>query len=183
MSRTKLRGWQLVVVLLVVAATTPGCGYALAGRGSFLPDYIETIGVPLFINQTPYFEVEQILTERVRNEFIGRGNYNVLPESAGADAVLIGRIVNVGLNPVSFTTQQQASRYEMRVTASFEFRDLREDEVLWENPALLFIEEYEVSTGSGVLDPQAFFGQSSNAVDRMATNFAKSVVTAILEAF
>ena len=175
--------WIGITGIIACLATAPGCGYSLAGRGSFLPAYIETIGVPLFINQTAYFDVEQILTERVRNEFIGRGNYSVVPETAGVDAVLTGRIVNVGLNPVSFTTQQQASRYELRVTASFEFRDMRENEVLWENPALLFIEEYQVTTGSGVLDPQAFFGQSTNAIDRMATNFAKSVVTAILEAF
>ena len=29
-----------------------GCGYSLAGRGSFLPAYIKTIGVPQFTNQT-----------------------------------------------------------------------------------------------------------------------------------
>lgn len=183
MRRIGLRPWTAIVCLVVTLVVTPGCGYSLAGRGSFLPDYIETIGVPLFINQTAYFEVEQILTERVRTEFIGRGNFNVVPETTGVDAVLTGRIVDVSLTPVSFTTQQQASRYELRVTAAFQFRDLHEDEVLWENPALLFIEEYQVTTGSGVLDPQAFFGQSTNAIDRMATNFARSVVTAILEAF
>ena len=49
------------------------CGYALAGRGSFLPAYIRTIGIPQFTNTTPYYELEQVFTERVRSEFIGRG--------------------------------------------------------------------------------------------------------------
>lgn len=39
------------------------------------------------------------------------------------------------------------------------------------------------SGGATALDPAAFFGQSSNAVERMATDFARSIVTAILEAF
>jgi hypothetical protein len=26
------------------------CGYALAGRGSFLPEYIRTLGIPMFGN-------------------------------------------------------------------------------------------------------------------------------------
>ena len=32
-------------------------------------------------------------------------------------------------------------------------------------------------------DPAAFFGQEANALERVATDFAKSVVSAILEAF
>ena len=46
------------VLALLVGALTAGCGYALAGRGSFLPDYVETIGIPLFENDTAFFEVE-----------------------------------------------------------------------------------------------------------------------------
>ena len=69
-----------------------GCGYALAGRGNFLPAYIRTIGIPTFTNQTSFFEIAQIVTDKVRTEFIGRGNYKIVPEATGADAVLIGVI-------------------------------------------------------------------------------------------
>ena len=55
------------------------CGYALAGRGSFLPAYIQTIGIPQFVNTTPVYQIEQVFTERVRTEFINRGKYKVLP--------------------------------------------------------------------------------------------------------
>jgi hypothetical protein len=34
-----------------------------------------------------------------------------------------------------------------------------------------------------VADPSAFFGQDANALDRVATEFARSVVSAILESF
>lgn len=174
--------WRLLVAAVAILSLN-SCGYSLAGRGAFLPEYIETIGVPLFENMTAVFEVEQVFTERVRTEFISRGRYRVVPETADVDAVLQGRIVSILLNPVSFTTQQQASRYELRVTAAFEFRDMREDVVLWENPSLIVIEEYPVTTGTGALDPNAFFGQDLNALDRVAENFSKTVVTAILEAF
>ncbi len=71
------------------------CGYALAGRGSFLPAYIQTIGIPQFVNNTPYYEVEQVFTERVRTEFINRGKYKVLPEATGVDALLNGEIMSI----------------------------------------------------------------------------------------
>jgi hypothetical protein len=55
--------------------------------------------------------------------------------------------------------------------------------VLWENPGQVLREEYQVSSGGTLADPATFFGQASNAVQRMATDFARSVVSAILEAF
>ena len=67
---------------------------------------------------------------------------------------------------------------------AIEFRDLTTDEMLWENPALTFSDEYEVASGSGgQLDASTFFGQQSNAVERLARDFALTVVSSILEAF
>lgn len=160
-----------------------GCGYSLAGRGSFLPAYIQAIGVPLFTNTTPVFDVEQLLTQRVRQEFIGRGKYQVKPDATGVDALLTGTIASISIVPAAFTDQQQASRYVFVLTMQIQFRDLRANRIIWENPSLVFREEYEVTNASGALDANAFFGQESNAVERIAEDFAKSVVSSILEAF
>ena len=174
---------SLVMAVAVTCMLGGACGYSLAGRGSFLPDYIEAIGIPVFSNSTPFFEVEQLLTREVRSEFIGRGRYRVVPETTGVDAVLEGTINSIQVTPASFTDQQQASRYVFALRASLSFRDLKTAEVLWANQNLVFTEEYEVATGGGALDASAFFGQESNAVERLAGDFAKTVVSAILEAF
>ena len=52
-------------LLLGAIATLPGCGYALAGRGSFLPSYIRTIGIPTFTNRTTIFNLAVADTKRV----------------------------------------------------------------------------------------------------------------------
>ena len=67
------------LMLAVMLFATSGCGYSLAGRGSFLPAYIRNIGVPVFTNSTPVFDVERRVTERVRSELTGRGKYKVFP--------------------------------------------------------------------------------------------------------
>ena len=173
-----------IFVLVMLTVVVAGCGYTLAGRGSFLPDYIETVGIPVFANQTPVFEVEQLLTQEVRQQFIGRGRYQVSSGDTGVDAVLDGAIRNIRITPASFTADQQATRYVFTLTASIIFRDVTTNEVLWENPELVFSDEYEVATGDGsVASASSFFGQRSNAVDRIATDFAEAVVSAILEAF
>jgi hypothetical protein len=166
-----------------VSTSSSGCGYSLAGRGSFLPETIKTIGVPLFGNSSQVFDIERRLTERVRSEFIGRGKYRVLPDATGADAVLTGEITSITLTPSSFNDQQLATRYVIVVTTKLEFKDVKADKVLWSNPAWQFREEYEVTNASQATDANAFFGQEANALDRIAQNFGRSVVSAILEAF
>ena len=165
-------------------ATTTACGYSLAGRGSFLPDYIETIGIPTFENNTSVFEVEQLLTQEVRSAFIGRGSYRVQPNVTGVDAILTGTISNINITPASFNVDQQASRYVFTLTANIEFLDLRTNQVVWSNQQLVFSDEYEVASGAGdVANVSSFFGQRSNAVERLAIDFATTVVSSILEAF
>jgi outer membrane lipopolysaccharide assembly protein LptE/RlpB len=172
-----------VWTLLALAAVSTGCGYALAGRGSFLPDYIRNIGVPLFGNATPVYDIERRVSERVRSELSGRGKYKVYTTEAGNDAVLTGEISSITIQPISFNQQQQASRYVLILTARVEFKDLKTGKMLWANPALQFRDEFEPATAANALDPTAFFGQDTNALERLATEFARSVVSALLEAF
>lgn len=179
----KLRPVPEILLAVSLLLASSGCGYSLAGRGSFLPEYIKTIGVPLFGNATPVFDVERRITDRVRSELIGRGRYKVQPEQTGVDAVLTGEIIAITLTPVAFTANQQASRYALTIVARIEFKDLKADKVLWSNPALQFTDQFDVTTATDALDPQVFLGQDVNALERLATEFARAVVSAILEAF
>jgi hypothetical protein len=172
-----------VALALGIALSVSGCGYTLAGRGSFLPAYVKRIGIPLFGNRTSVFEIEQVLTQRIRSEFMGRGKFEIVPQEAGADAVLTGEVTSLAIAPSGFNAQQQATRYAVTLTAKVEFRDLRANAVLWADPNLVFREEYDVTTVASGTDPTLFFGQNANALERLATAFARTVVSAILEAF
>jgi hypothetical protein len=176
------------LLVLAAAVASSSCGYALAGHGSFLPESIRVIGVPLFTNTTSYFDIGQILTDKVRTEFIGRGHYQIIPETTGADAVLVGTINSITIVPTAFSAQQQASRYTITVIANITLRDAQNNTALWSNPSLVVREEYDASgttSAAGVtsVDPSSFFNQETNAVERVSTQFARTVVSAILEAF
>jgi curli biogenesis system outer membrane secretion channel CsgG len=172
------------VIALMLAVMSSGCGYSLAGRGSFLPDYIRVVGIPALVNNSTFFQVEQILTEKIRTEFIGRGRYNVVPNVEGADAVVTGAVTSISVQPVGFTEQQLASRYVFTLTMRVEFTDARTTKVLWSNQALTFREEYELTTRSNIeLQGDTFLSQERNSFDRIADDVARTVVTAIVEAF
>ncbi len=173
----------LCALCVLCVCASNGCGYALAGHGSFLPAYIKTVGIPTFTNRTTVFNLETTLTQKVRSEFIGRGKYQILPQGGDVDALLTGEVSSVTITPASFSPQQLASRYVITMTARIELRDTRANMVLWENPGLVFRQEYEATSGRSAIDPAAFFGQDVNALDRLTSDFARTIVSAILEAF
>src|SRR3989304_507165 len=82
--------WKLCLLLATMVLFSTACGYSLAGRGSFLPDHIKTIGVPAFINMSAQPGAAEIFTEKVIEEFASRGKYVIKPDAAGVDAVLSG---------------------------------------------------------------------------------------------
>jgi hypothetical protein len=173
-----------LIALWSIVLTSSGCGYSLAGRGSFLPAHIQIVAVPQLVNRTTFFDVEQILTEKVRAEFIGRGKYQIQPEPLGADAILLAEVLSIYVQPVGFNDAQLASRYMFTLTMKVAFTDARTNEVLWSNDALTFREEYELTTrGNAALEPSVFLDQERAAFDRISTDVARTVVTAILEAF
>jgi hypothetical protein len=175
------------VLLTLAAAGASACGYSLAGRGSFLPDYIRTIGIPLFENRTSYVTVEQLFTEKVRVEFQSRGRFAVQPTEAGADAIVRGQITGISAVPAAFGNQQLASRYRFTVTVGVRLEDVTQNKVLWENPALSFSDEYDLqnqlTAGGAPVQGAAFLEQERALMERLSTDFARSVVSSILEAF
>jgi hypothetical protein len=136
----------------------------------------------VFENETAVFDLNRQVTERVRSEFIGRGKYTIVPESTGVDALLTGTVASVTLTPVAFNTQQQATRYALVLTARVEFKDMRANKVLWTNASMQYREEFPLDV-TATLDTSTFLGQDVNARERMANEFARALVSAILEAF
>jgi Lipopolysaccharide-assembly len=170
---------------LVVFSGLPGCGYSLAGKGNFLPEYIATIAIPTFANRSDKVSVEEVFTRKVVEEFTARGRYKIQAEEAGADAVLSGTVVSFLTAPtvleggsVDDPESSQASTYTVIVRAQVEFKDVVKDDVIWSNNNFQFRDDYEVGE-----NPEEFFDQEGLTLQRLAEEFAKSLVSSILEAF
>lgn len=176
------RGVKLALVVLAVL--NAACGYALQGRGNALPDYIRRIGVPAFTNQSDTPELDRILAEAVREELRSRGRrYTIVQESTGVDAVLTATVNPVTLSVAALNENRQAQRYLITVSATVEFKDTKDNKVIWSNPSLRASDEYDAVGGISVTDPAAIFTQDQNALNRLAKAFARTLVTTMLEAF
>jgi hypothetical protein len=162
-----------------------GCGYSLAGRGNFLPEYIATIAIPTFANRSDRVSVEEVFTRKVVEEFTARGRYRIQAEPEGADAVLEGTVTSFVSTPtvleggsIDDPESSQASTYTVIVRAQVQFKDLVKNDVIWSNNNFQFRDDYEVGE-----NPEEFFDQESLTLQRLAEEFAKALVSSILEAF
>jgi len=173
-----LPGGKALAAILALASTLAGCGYHLAGHSTTLPSGITTIGIPTFVNRTNRPELEQRVTEHIIDEFTTRGRVRIVPGEEGAQAVLRGEILSYVVTPVVISQLGRATRYEILITAHVALSEVTTDRVLWEDDHFLFKEQYDVQS-----DPQASIDQEIVAIDDVATDFSRSVVTSILEGF
>ena len=157
------------------------CGYRLAGQANRLPADLKVIAIPAFENRTTLMRLGQRLTSAVMEEFIQRTNYHVVgtpgsDREAGADAVLRGTVLTARSAPIIFDARTgRASAVQVTITIQVE---LRHQQVLFSNPRYIFREQYEVSS-----DLDSFFDERNPALDRLARDFARTLVTAVLENF
>jgi len=153
------------------------CGYKPAGKGKSLPAGIKTIAVPIFQNSSLKYRVEQRFTRAVIEEILKRARgIRVTTNPNEADAVLNGDIRGFRASGSILDDQGRTRVWDLRITVSVTVRDLKTHRILFENPRLAFEGEYELSD-----DPQSFFNEENAAVDRIAKDFAQSIVSAIME--
>lgn len=168
--------------LLVLALSAFACGYALVGRGITTDPSIKRIGVPLFKDRTGKPGLDQKITARVIEELLKRGRFTVVQETTGVDAIVDGEITSFNTTPVGFTTPganpTQASRYAINVTARVVYRKIGQKEPIWQSEMFSYRDEYDMGE-----DAASFFDREEQTIDRIAEQFGKNLVAAMLEAF
>ena len=173
-----MKSWCVIWLALVVAATT-SCGYHTASHAVQLPENVKTIAVPAFTNVTTTYRIEQMLTASVVREFTTRTHYHILNEPGeAADATLRGTVISTSASPLTYnSTTGQAASVLVVVSMKVSLTD-RQGKVLYQNPSYLFREQYEVSQ-----DLASFFEEDSPAFRRLSQDFARTLVSNILEGF
>lgn len=165
--------------LFAFCLLSTACGYHEAGRGDRLSPDIKTIAIPIFTNKSPKFRIEQKLASAITREFIERTKFQITPDPAQADAVLKGTVNDVRAGVVTFDLKTgRATTLQIQVTASVELVDSHTKKVMFSNPNYIFREEYQISQSTPSL-----FEEDQAALDRIARDMARTLVTDILENF
>jgi hypothetical protein len=143
-----------------------------------LPKTIKTIAVPAFANVTLRYKLTDRISANVAREFIERTRYAVVADPKNADAVLTGAVVNFTSYPTTFDpVTSRASGVQAIVNVQVMLMD-KTGKVLFNRPGMEIRERYQIS-----VDPTTYFDESGPAMDRLARDVARSVVSAVLENF
>lgn len=166
-----------LLVLVVLAAGIFGCGYQLVGRGS-LPDHINTIAIPLFVNKTQEQGAEDVLTQAIINEFItGKTR---LVEPSRADAILTGEIISYTRQATQFDANRQVIQYKLTVSVNMKLEDLINREILWEQQNLAEDQDFDVSPGISPIDLDE---RERRALEQLSEELAGRVLDLVTEGF
>jgi outer membrane lipopolysaccharide assembly protein LptE/RlpB len=168
-----------VASLALLLFLLPGCGYHTAGHATQLPESVRTIAVPAFKNETLTYHIERMLTASVVREFTTRTRYRILNDAGSdADATLSGTVLSTAASPLTYDTATGRAASVLVVVSMRVTLTDRNGKVLYQNPAYLFREQYEVSQ-----DLASFFEEDTPAFRRLSNDFARTLVSNILEGF
>jgi len=165
--------------VLCIFSMTAGCGYRVVGRNSALPSTWHTVAIPIFVNRTPTYRIEQRVTNAVIHEFLTRTKYRIVPRAAGADAVLRGEITDIQAVPLLFDASSgHVNTMLVTVKLKVTLDDQQSQKTVYRNDNFVFRNEYQVSS-----DVNHFFQEEGPAMDRMSRDFASDLVARLLEGF
>jgi outer membrane lipopolysaccharide assembly protein LptE/RlpB len=156
-----------------------GCGYHTAGHVVTVPENVKTLAIPAFLNQSQTYRIEQILTSAVVHEFTTRTHYQILNDTTdAADATLHGTVLTTSTSPLTYDSKTgRAESILVVVSLRVSLVD-RQGKILFQNPAYVFREQYQVSQ-----EPSSFFEEDSPAMGRLSRDFAQTLVSSVLEGF
>ena len=172
---------QAICLLLVTLLLCAACGYRLRSSGGKLPQGIQSLGIPTFRNLTSQYRIEQIMSSAVLREFALRTQIPVNSSSTGVDSVLVGEIRSISSTPVTFGTptvgsQTFGSTFMVSVQMSVKLMRQSDSSVIWKNENFRFREQYVLN--ANIKD---FFAEENPALNRLASNFAVSLASTILD--
>jgi outer membrane lipopolysaccharide assembly protein LptE/RlpB len=171
--------WRAGALAVLSCWFSAGCGYHTAGHAATLPNNLQTIAVPAFVNQTQTYKIDQMLTGAVVRELVTRTHYHIMNEASDtADATLRGTVLSSYAAPLTYDSQTgRAASVLVTVSMKVSLTD-KQGKVLYENPSYLFREQYQVTR-----ELSSFFEEDSPALQRLSREFARTLVSNILEGF
>ena len=173
----QLRWVRFALWILLASGSIVSCGYRVAQRNR-IDLGISSVAVEPFENETTTYRVEQKLTEAMVRKFVEKTSWAVRSGPQKADAVLSGVVSRLSVSPVTFGQSSFGTTFLVTLDARVEFRENSTGRVLFKNDRYIFREQYQLN-----IDIERFFTEQNPALDRIADDFAASVVSSILEGF
>lgn len=162
------------LALGLLAAAVAGCGYSFRGT---LPEHIQTVAVPVFVNKTGEPRLGSVLTNGVVEAFSTNGRLRVVRRE-DADAVLEGEVIGYSVVPISYDSNANVRQYRLTVTMNLKLLDMKKSAVVFEEHSLS--EKADFNVQSAVSQTIAV---EETSVRSAATEIGRAIVSITLSRF
>jgi hypothetical protein len=138
---------MFLFLLVLPAVVFAGCSTYSPQPG--LPSYIQKAAVPMFINKTTQYGMEQYLTQKTIDTFISNGRLQITDENK-ADAIVKAEITKYVLTPILFDVNQVPQQYRLRIHITLYFFDNKSQTLLWSDDLIREETTYYVANNLGM---------------------------------
>lgn len=175
-------------LLFLLSLMVAGCGYHFRADGEPVGIQLESLAIPLFSSTSSQIGFEANFTKVIRQEFISQGRVPLVPEEK-AQAVLIGKIVEIRADPLTYRSQDvtvggNTSTFEVTksrkliVKLEIQMVDRRSGKVIWREAGMEDQASYAVSG-----DPLETRYTEQQALQKIAGRLAKRIYLRTMERF
>jgi len=135
-----LKNMKNLIIAVILALILSSCGYSVYTTGY---PHLKTIAVIPFENKTTEYEIEDELFTDISNRFDQDGRLSIVTISP--DCQLEGKIMDYSDKIHSYDVEG-IEEYRVKILFSIIFTDLKKNEIIYQNDALVLSEDY--SSGS-----------------------------------
>ena len=175
----KTRSWAKVCgVLLLAIVAWRAAAIMWRAKLRACPENVRTLAVPTFQNRTQTYRIEARLTAAVVREFDTEPNTGLSAIPPMPRATLRGTVLSTQIEPLTYdprTGRASAGVITIRMSVTLTGSN---GEVFFRNSNYLFRDEYQSSQ-----QVFSFFEEQDPAFDRLCNDFARTLVSNVLEAF
>ena len=168
-----LRG---ALCLLVGVLVSSSCGYHLAGYGSTLASHIRAISIPVFKNSSSEPNIQRDATDAIRRAFISDGRLKVT-DTSKADLLMRGTLTNYQLRGVSFSSEDSAEEYIVRLGIEVEVYDRIKKRIIFSQKLTT---QWDYRSTSSVVDSES---EKYTALKEAYDDLADKLVSITIEQF
>ncbi|MEA3363907.1 MAG: LptE family protein [Thermodesulfobacteriota bacterium] len=165
------------LLLFVVVSCLSGCGYHFPGQSGALPEGVEKLYIPLFINKTAEPQLENKMTNRVSEVFSRNSEISQVEKAEYAEAVLLGTIRNYNTRALSYNSNDDIGEYRSTLIVDVVLKPAGKDQSLWQG-TVSWSAEYSASDDKNLQEDL-----EQQAIDEITLRLAEEILYQLLDDF
>lgn len=154
-----------------------GCGYHFPGQSGALPEGVEKLYIPLFINKTAEPQLEYKMTSRVSEVFSRNSKISQVEKSISAEAVLLGTVRDYTTRALSYNSNDNIGEYRSTMVVDAVLQQVETERSLWQG-TISWSAEYSASEDKNLQEDL-----ERQAIDEITLRLAEEILYQLLDDF